>query len=500
MDSKKQLKADITAKVYSKKISTANAQKLLGKSKRTIERYLQAYQKEGIRFVIHKNTNRSPKNKISPKLKKRVQNLIQKKYFDFNLSHLKEKLETDENIIVQRETLRSWAHEIHHVKRKKRRRPKARKRRDRMPSEGLMIQMDGSHHQWFGNKQSCLIAAIDDANSEIHAEFFDSETTLGCMKVLKQLIMKKGAFKTLYVDRAGIFGGSKRCNFSQVQRACKELGIEVIFARSAEAKGRIERAFNTLQDRLVAELRLRKIKDMKKANEYLQRKFIPFYWNKNISVKAESAKSEYTKLPPKKVQQALSFKEYRKIKKDHTFSYKGLGFCITSKLKSSLAGFEIELRTDLEGQLQCYFSGRKIEVKKIKMPSRLSHSELEAKNRIKAVRLATKLSSVTEASKQTGVSRQKIYRTKEILEEKGQGYFLKTFQKGSYCKNQKMQEKQSLVVNFSLENPHLGEGQVAKHLQNKLGMEISAGTVRGIWLRNNMQTIALRVEKAKKAA
>lgn len=134
------------------------------------------------------------------------------------------------------------------------------------------------------------------------------------------------------------------------------------------------------------------------------------------------------------------------------------------------------------------------------MPSRLSHSELEAKERIKAVKLARKLSSVTEASKQTGVSRQNIYRTKKILEEKGQGYFLGTFKKGSYCKNQKMQQKQDLVVNFSLENPHLGEGQVTKHIQNKFGIEISAGAVRGIWLRNNMQTIALRVEKAKKAA
>ncbi|TKF89039.1 transposase family protein, partial [Vibrio sp. F13] len=89
-----------------------------------------------------------------------------------------------------------------------------------------------------------------------HAEFFPSETTEGCLKVMKTYIKKKGLFKTLYVDRAGIFGGPKRCHFSQMQRACEELGIEIIFANSPQGKGRIERAFDTFQDRLVPELRL----------------------------------------------------------------------------------------------------------------------------------------------------------------------------------------------------------------------------------------------------
>ena len=117
-----------------------------------------------------------------------------------------------------------------------------------MESPGLMLQMDGSPHRWFGDKKSCLIAIIDDATSEIHAEFFESETTLGCLKVLRDYIGKKGVFKVLYVDKAGIFGGPKRCNFSQVQRACSEIGIEIIFANSPQGKGRVERSFDTFQD------------------------------------------------------------------------------------------------------------------------------------------------------------------------------------------------------------------------------------------------------------
>ncbi|EMZ3823197.1 DDE-type integrase/transposase/recombinase [Salmonella enterica] len=167
---------------------------------------------------------------------------------------------------MKRETLRKWTHDIHHVKRAKRRRSRVHKRRERMEAPGLMLQMDGSTHRWFGNNKSCLIAMIGDANSDIHAEFFPSEITAGCLKVMRSVIEKSGVFKTLYVDRAGIFGGPKSCNFSQMQRACEELGIDIIFASSPQGKGRIERAFDTLQDRLIPELRLHNIIDMAGAN------------------------------------------------------------------------------------------------------------------------------------------------------------------------------------------------------------------------------------------
>ena len=161
-----------------------------------------------------------------------MQSLINEKYYDVNLLHLGELLQDNEHIAVRRETLRKWAHDIHHVKRAKRRRSRIHKRRERMEIPGLMLQMDGSTHRWFGDKKCCLIAMIDDANSQLFAEFFPAETTAGCLRLLRSVVETKGVFKTLYVDRAGIFGGPKRCNFSQVQRACEELGIEIIFASS----------------------------------------------------------------------------------------------------------------------------------------------------------------------------------------------------------------------------------------------------------------------------
>lgn len=123
---------------------------------RTIERYLRRYRTDGIRFVVHGNTGGAPANKIPVTLKKQVQALIKAKYYDFNMLHLADMLEVFEGIKVKRETLRTWAHEIHHVERAKHRRSKVRRRRERMEAEGLMLQMDGSPHLWFGDKSPAL--------------------------------------------------------------------------------------------------------------------------------------------------------------------------------------------------------------------------------------------------------------------------------------------------------------------------------------------------------
>jgi len=175
MDSKSQLTVDVIAKVAEGKIDIVNAGKVLNKSRRTVERYLQRYREIGIKFVVHGNAGKTPANKTCESMKRKVQKLIKKKYFDLNLTHMGEMLVENEGIHVNRETLRGWAHEIHHVKRAKRRRSQIRKRRERMESPGLLLQMDGSTHRWFGDKKSCLIALIDDATSEVHAEFFDAE-------------------------------------------------------------------------------------------------------------------------------------------------------------------------------------------------------------------------------------------------------------------------------------------------------------------------------------
>ena len=142
------------------------------------------------------------------------------------------------------------------------------------------------------------------------------------MKVMRAHIEKRGIFKTLYVDRADIFGGPKRSNFSQMQRACGELGIEIIFANSPQGKGRIERSFDTFQDRLVPEFRLHNITDMGNANRYLQEEFIPNYWAKNVMVQPTGLRTAFKPIPDDLDLNTICVqKEYRKIRQDHTFSY-----------------------------------------------------------------------------------------------------------------------------------------------------------------------------------
>jgi len=500
MDSKAQLSVDIIAKVVEGRITIANAAKLLSKSRRTIERYVKQYQQVGIQFAIHGNSGKAPPNKTPISIKKAVQQLIKEKYFDLNLLHLAEQLADNENIVVKRETLRGWAHDIHHVKRAKRRRSNVRKRRERMEAPGLMMQMDGSPHRWFGDKKHCLIAMIDDATSEVYAEFFPSETTVGCLKVMRDCIETKGVFKTLYVDRAGIFGGPKRCNFSQMQRACEELGIEIIFANSPQGKGRIERAFDTFQDRLVPELRLNNINDIAAANAYLKHVFIPQFWQTQVQVKSKQA-PEFTPLSKHtNLDDICVTKDHRKIRNDHTFSYGNKFYLIDSPLKHSIANQKIEIRNTSKKGLTAHFAGRKLKISEVNEPSKLASEDLAIQKKLEVLALIEKLGSVSAASRESGVSRDTIHRHLRLVKQGGPEALKRQETPNLRHKNCVDKAIEDAVVQFSIKHPHLGQQKVAIKLSEALGVDISAAGVRSMWLRNDMNTTALRVEKSNALA
>lgn len=498
LDSKSQFIVDVIAKIAQGKLTMINATKLLNRSRRTVERYLSRYQKLGIQFIIHGNNGRPPVNKTPELLKLKVQSLIKEKYFDVNLQHLAELLARNENIYIKRETLRTWAHHIHHVKRAKRRRSQVRKKRERMESAGLLLQMDGSTHRWFGNKKSCLIAILDDATSEMHAEFFNSETTQGCLKVMRRFIEKNGLFKALYVDKAGIFGGPKRCNFSQMQRACDELGIEIIFANSPQGKGRIERAFDTLQDRLIPELRLKNINDMESANYFLQEIFIPQFWQNTITVNAKNIISDFVPVPEQlNLDNICVQKEYRKIRNDHTFSYNNKFYLIESPLKHSIAKQKIEIQRQHDGSFISFFAGRPLTISEVVEPTKPSLYDLEIQKKIDAIQLAEKLGNVSEAARISGCSREAIYKNKRLLKEKGPHALKRTYRSDIDHKNRTAKNIEKTVIAFSLDNPHLGQAQVSAQLKSGYNIELSPNGVRNIWLREDMNTSALRILKAK---
>jgi ethanolamine utilization protein EutP (predicted NTPase) len=238
-----------------------------------------------------------------------------------------------------------------------------------MEKTGLLIQFDGSYHKWFDHRESCLIAAIDDADSElIHGEFFKSEDILSCMAVLQKIIEKKGIFNILYVDRAGVYGGPKRTEFSQVKRALAEIGIHTIFASSAQGKGRVERLFDTLQDRVIPEMRLRDIRGFHNANEFLEKVYIPDH-NSKFKVTPKSLITAFRPLPAGlNLNEVFCIKHKRIILNDHTFSYKGEYYIIKSPTRFTVKGLTIEIRTYQNGCRKAFLAGTEVEMQQVYKP------------------------------------------------------------------------------------------------------------------------------------
>jgi hypothetical protein len=310
----------------------------------------------GIEGLLHRNRGRTPSNKICDEVTARVMKLDRSRYFDMNLTHIREVLMETHQLDVPYGPLRRWCMEKDLVKRKRKKRSRRRDYRTRMPAEGYMLQMDGSHHEFIKGVEWVLITCIDDASNEIaYGEFFDGETTLACMKVLRKIIEIKGIPLSIYTDKAGWSGGQKRTLFSQFKRACEELGIEVIFADSPQAKGRIERAFGTIQDRLPPLLRLTRVKSKKRATEAFNEAFLPRYWNKKLRLPTMCADSQYRPVPEGlDLAEIFCTKEIRSVRRDHVFQYRGEQYYIQTKADRFAHFEEVELRTYTNGTWRVY--------------------------------------------------------------------------------------------------------------------------------------------------
>ena len=368
MSKRGQFLHDTVSDFLNGKVSRKEAAELMEVRERSISRMARRVEEKGLLAGVHGNRGKIPWNKKHEEQKKSVMELVQREYFDFNMTHCLEKLRDNHGIKVGYETLRRWCHEKKMVKRQKRRKAEARYRRARMQSEGLLLQMDGSPHRYNGKDEWCLIAAIDDATSDIpYGEFFLSEDTINCMTVLQRIIERKGIPYAIYVDRAGWLGGGKRTLFSQFKRAAEELDIKIIFATSPQAKGRIERAWDTIQDRIIPEMRLRKIRRIPAANDYLQNQFLPNYWKQKNTVPAKNPEKRYKPLHSSlNLRDILCIKEYRSVNGDHTISWNGTIYSLESPVKHSIYRQKIELRTYQDLTWKAYYAGKPIDLDEIK--------------------------------------------------------------------------------------------------------------------------------------
>jgi hypothetical protein len=283
----------VIQKVLEGVIKQVAAAEILSLSGRQIRRIVKRIRREGDSGILHKSRGRPSNRRIPHKIKNRVIKLYQTQYKDFGPTLASEKLLERDRIEISDETLRRWLIETGDWKKTRKHRGH-RQWRERKHHEGEMVQMDGSHHDWFeGRGPRCvLMGYIDDATGKVFGRFYDYEGTIPAMDSFKRYIKKYGLPMSVYLDKHTTYKSTAKptiqdelnnsAPLSEFERALKELGVEVLHANSPQAKGRIERLFGTLQDRLVKEMRLRGIRTIEEGNRFLEQ-YLPLY-NKRFSV------------------------------------------------------------------------------------------------------------------------------------------------------------------------------------------------------------------------
>jgi len=351
------------------RLSVREASRLLQLSERQVQRLKRRYQPGSIAWVQHGNRGRSMPWAVSLPQQQLILRLARGKYQGFNDSHLTEKLRAEENLSVSRETVRRLLRAAKLASPQKRRPRQYRSRRLPRPRFGMMALTDASRHDWLQGRgpQLTLIGFQDDATSQILAAHFqlEAENILGYLRALHTMITAHGIPLSLYRDRHSIFQRNDahwtlaeqlagKQSPTQLGRALDELGIQQIPAYSPQAKGRIERAWRTCQDRLVSELRLARAATLEQANAVLQR-FCADY-NQRFARPAVDATRDFRSLPRRfDLARCLSLRYQRVVAADHTVSLGAHSIALPPLPgQRGYAGETVELSHQLDGTLRVY--------------------------------------------------------------------------------------------------------------------------------------------------
>jgi len=324
----------VVREAMEKQITQRLAATLAGLSERQIRRLVRAVREEGDIGVVHKSRGRPSNRRISSKVKDKVLSLYRRRYPDFGPTLASEKLEELDGISLSDETLRQWLLEAG-LWQKRRKRSSHRRWRPRRECFGEMLQVDGSHHDWLGDRGPGLVLMgyIDDATNNVFGRFYDYEGTLPAMGSFKQYVKRYGLPLSVYLDKHTTYKSTKKLTveeelegqsepMSQFERALDELGVEVIHAHSPQAKGRIERLFGVLQDRLIKEMGLMGVKTKDEANEFLKW-YLPVY-NKKFRMVAANKADVHVKLPKRfNLDKYLCVKTVRTVRNDNTIAHNG---------------------------------------------------------------------------------------------------------------------------------------------------------------------------------
>jgi hypothetical protein len=389
MASAKELKRlHIVKMLFEKKIGQKEAAGLLDLSTRQVRRIAERIKLEGNKAIVHKLRGKSSNRKKSLSLKEKILDLYRTKYHDFGPTFAAEKLFDLDKIKICDETLRLWLIEagLH----KKRRKPRPhRLYRQRKHSFGEMLQVDGSDHAWFEDRgpKTCFMGCIDDATNNVFGRFYAYEGTMPAMDCFYLYVQKYGLPASVYIDKHATYRSTAKPSLeeelsgigsqSQFQRALSELGVKIIYANSPQAKGRIERLFETFQDRLVKELRLAGIDNRNDANSFLE-EYLPLH-NKKFSFESLSGIDMHRK-PGAAIKSALCIKDKRILKNDNTISYCSALYQILEKTVAK----KVVIEEHLDGNIYIKYNGKNLRYCKIEARPKLQEIKEEPRERVYA--------------------------------------------------------------------------------------------------------------------
>ena len=363
-----QARLQVLNSVLAEEITIGQAAALMDLSERHARRLLAAYRELGAGALAHGNRGRRPHNAVPEAVAAAVARLAATRYPGANHTHLTELLEEHESLALSRPTVRRILTRAGMPSPRRRRPPQHRVRRERMPRAGMLLQLDGSHHAWLEQRgpRFALLLAVDDATGAVvHALFGAVEDARGYFLLMEQVLRRSGVPLALYTDRHAVFRATAqqragREGATQFARAMAELGVRLIFARSPQAKGRVERMAGTFQDRLVTELRLASASTIAEAQAVLER-FLPRF-NARFAVAARQREPAWRPLDPAlDLGAVLAFRHTRTVARDNTVKYHWRTLqLLPGPERTSYAGAKVEVVERPGGELSVLHQGETI--------------------------------------------------------------------------------------------------------------------------------------------
>ena len=354
---------EVILRALAKRITWWQAAEILGISDRSMRRWRERYQKHGYDGLFDRRLGKPSPKRVPVEAVEKVLGLYQEKYFDLNVRHFHEKLKEEHGVALSYTWVKLALQGAGLVK-KGRKRGTHRRRRPRRPLPGMLLHLDGSRHRWFQDERwHDFLVILDDATSQIYyAQLVEEESTRTVMAALKEVVERKGLFCALYSDRASHFFETPKAGqkvdldrLTQVGRAMKELGIQMIPAYSPQARGRSERNFGTWQGRLPQELRLAGMRTLEEANRFLREHYMAEF-NRRFAVRAVESGTAFVPARRRDLDRVFSLQHERVVNRDNTVQLDQRVLQIEKTLwRGTLAGCRVTLCEHLDGRLTIHY-------------------------------------------------------------------------------------------------------------------------------------------------